>query len=45
MLFVSRLFGIGDRIINEYEAVDGMRIVRGTRSNKRKPATVPFCSL
>jgi hypothetical protein len=43
MLSVLRLFGIGDGIVNKYEADDGTRIERGSRCNQRKPDTVPLC--
>jgi hypothetical protein len=31
------------RIIEEYEEFDGMRIGRGNRSTRRKPAPLPLC--
>jgi hypothetical protein len=40
---VSRLYNLDDRMINEYGAVDGMRIGRGNRSTRRKLAPVPHC--
>jgi hypothetical protein len=39
-----RLHSFGGRIINNYGAVGGMRIGRGNRSTRRKPAPVSFCS-
>jgi hypothetical protein len=44
-LSVSRLYSISDRMSNEYGAVGGMRIGRGSQSTPRKPAAVPFCPL
>jgi hypothetical protein len=32
-----------DRTINEYDTVGGMRIGRGDRSTRRKPATMALC--
>jgi hypothetical protein len=37
-LSLSRLYGVGDRMINEY----GVRIGRGHRITQRKPAPVPL---
>jgi hypothetical protein len=37
-----RLYSVGDRMINEYGAVGGMRIGRGNRSNWRKPTPLPL---
>jgi hypothetical protein len=42
-LSVLRLYSIGDRMINEYGAVGGMRIGRGNWSTSWDPAPVPFC--
>jgi hypothetical protein len=39
-LSVSGLYSIGDRLINEYGTVGGMRIGRGNWSTWRKPAPV-----
>jgi hypothetical protein len=41
-LSASRLHSDGDKTINEYGAVDGMRIGRGNRSTPRKPALLSF---
>jgi hypothetical protein len=41
---VWRLCSVDDRIINECKAVCGMRIGRGNRSTRRKPAAVPQIS-
>jgi hypothetical protein len=43
-LAVSRLYNVGDRMINEYGAVCGMRIGRGNRSIRRKLVQIPLCS-
>jgi hypothetical protein len=43
MLSVSRLYSIDDRMIDEHEAVCGMKIGRGNRCTRRKPAPVPLC--
>jgi hypothetical protein len=39
ILSVSRMYRIGDRLINKYGALCRMRIVRGKSSTGRKPAT------
>jgi hypothetical protein len=39
---VLTLYSVGDRMINEYGAVSGMRIGRGNRSTSRKPALLMF---
>jgi hypothetical protein len=39
-LSVSELYSIDDRMINEHEAVGGMRIGRGNRGTRRKPILV-----
>jgi hypothetical protein len=39
-----KLYSVGDRMINEYEAVGGMRITKGHHSISRKPAPVSFPS-
>jgi hypothetical protein len=38
---VSRLYSINDRMINEYGAVDRMRIGRGNLGTWRNPGPVP----
>jgi hypothetical protein len=43
MLSVLRLYGINDRMINEYGAVGGMGIGKENQSTWRKPAPVPLC--
>jgi hypothetical protein len=45
MLSVSKLHSADDSMINEYGAGGGMRIGRGNRCTRRKPAPVPFCPL
>jgi hypothetical protein len=41
---VSRLYvGPNGRMINECEAVGGMRTGRGNRSIRRNPSSLPFC--
>jgi hypothetical protein len=39
-LSVSRLYGVGDGMINEYGTIGGMRISRRNQSTRRKPASV-----
>jgi hypothetical protein len=43
MLSVLRLYGINDRMINDYGAVGGMRIGKENQCTCRKPAPVPLC--
>jgi hypothetical protein len=40
-LSVLGLYSVDDRMINGYGADGGMRIGRGNRSTRRKPAPVP----
>jgi hypothetical protein len=40
MLPVLRVYNSDDRMIDEYEAVDGMRIGMGNKFTPRKPAPV-----
>jgi hypothetical protein len=40
LLFQSRMIGV-----DECGSVGGMRIGRGNRSTRRKPASVPLCAL
>jgi hypothetical protein len=42
-LSTLRLCSVGDSMVNEYGAVGGMRIDRGNRCTRTKPAPVPFC--
>jgi hypothetical protein len=44
-LSVSRLYSVDGMMINEYGAIGGMRIGRGIRSTRIKPAPVPLCPL
>jgi hypothetical protein len=44
MLSVSRLNSVDQWMINEYDAVGGMRIGRGNRGTGQKPASLPFCA-
>lgn len=39
---MSRLY-TDDRIMNEYGAVRGNRIARGSRSTRRQPVQLPLC--
>jgi hypothetical protein len=41
-LSVSGIFRVGDRMINKYGAVGGMRTGRGNQSTRRKPISVPL---
>jgi hypothetical protein len=43
-LSASRLYSVGDRMINEYWPVGCLSNCRGNRSTRNKPALVPFCS-
>jgi hypothetical protein len=43
MLSVSRLYSISDRLINDYEALGGMKSSTDNQSTQGKPAPVPFC--
>jgi hypothetical protein len=43
MLSVLRLYGIADRMINDYGAVGGMRIGKENQSTQRKSAPVLLC--
>jgi hypothetical protein len=43
MLSVSRLYSVDDKMINEYEAVDGTGIGRRKLNTWRKSAPLPFC--
>jgi hypothetical protein len=43
MLSISRVYNSDNRMINEYEAVDGMRIGMGNKCTPRKPTPVLFC--
>jgi hypothetical protein len=43
MLSVSKLYSVDDVVIDEYGAAGGVKIGRGNRSSRRKPASVPFC--
>jgi hypothetical protein len=42
MLSVSRIYKIGDRLINEYGAICRIGISRGKLSARRNPETVPL---
>jgi hypothetical protein len=42
-LSVQRLYNIGDRMINAYVAVGGMKIGGGNQSTRRKPVPVALC--
>jgi hypothetical protein len=37
---VRRLYGVGDRMIDEYEVIGGMRIGKGNGSSLRNPVTL-----
>jgi hypothetical protein len=39
---MSRVYGVEDKIINEYAAAGRMIIARVNRSSRRKPAPVAF---
>jgi hypothetical protein len=43
MLWVSWLYNVKDRMINESGPVSGMRIGRGNWGSRRKPVTMPLC--
>jgi hypothetical protein len=43
MPLVTKMYSVGDMIINEYGEVGGMRIGRKYQSTRRIPAPVPLC--
>jgi hypothetical protein len=43
MLSVSSICSISAKLINDEEAVDGMKISTDKQSTQRKPAPVSFC--
>jgi hypothetical protein len=45
MLFVSRLYRVEGKMLNEYGAVGAMRICKGNRSTRRKPDPALLCPL
>jgi hypothetical protein len=45
VLSVLHFYSIDHTMINEYGAVDGMRIGKRNRSTRRTPAPVPLCPL